>query len=149
MKDFEEKDTPNQPYEDFKDLFPNKNLEEQQLEEQRKFRKKMLPRHIAAFVVYFMIMFLVSSVIAVLISFIPGTLVETPPEEQVVINVVVDIDAMAFITPESYNQYQDKYGNYINATKYNDDYLVIVSASNYIIFKEKFLMEDEEKNSNN
>ena len=63
MKDFDEKDMTNEPYEDFKDLIPEKTLEDQQKEQENAFRKKMLPRYIISLPVYFIGQIILSTII--------------------------------------------------------------------------------------
>ena len=146
MKDFDEKEKTNEPYEDFKDLFPEKALEEQQKEQENAFRKKMLPRYIISLPVYFIGQIILSTIIVVLLMLVPNTMVKVSPEESVIIDVVTDSDGIAFIKKEVYNNFSDKYGKYLETANFNLEYLAIVNAYNYDVFKKDWLIEDENQN---
>lgn len=142
MKDFDKKDNLNEPYQEFKDLFSEESAERKQQEDDNNFRKKMLPRYIIALAVYVIGMFLVGSIVLLLISSVPGTVVEVQPEEQVIISVATDNNGLAFILPESYDIYKTKYSKYVSSIEYNE-YLVLVNINNYPIFEREWLIKNE------
>jgi len=146
MKDFDEKDKTKEPYEDFKDLFPEKNLEEQQKEQENAFRKKMLPRYIISLPVYFIGQMIISTIIVVLLMLVPNTMIKVSPEESVIMDVITDSDGMAFMKKDVYNNFSDKYDKYLETADFNLEYLVIVNAYNYEVFKKDWLIEDENQN---
>ena len=146
MKDFDEKDMTNEPYEDFKDLIPEKTLEDQQKEEKEQLRKKMLARHMIALPVYFIGQLVLGLIIGLLILSIPGAKVDTSPDEQVVLGVTTDTNGLAFMKNASYDTYSNKYGKYLKTVKYNDEYLIVTNVYNYSTFEKDWLIKDAEEN---
>lgn len=146
MKDFDEKEKTNEPYEDFKDLIPEKTLEDQQKEEKEQLRKKMLARHMIALPVYFIGQLVLGLIIGLLILSIPGAKVDTSPDEQVVLGVTTDTNGLAFMKNASYDTYSNKYGKYLKTVKYNDEYLIVTNVYNYSTFEKDWLIKDAEEN---
>lgn len=146
MKDFDEKDMTDEPYEDFKNLIPEKTLEDQQKEEKEQLRKKMLARHMIALPVYFIGQLVLGLIIGLLILSIPGAKVDTSPDEQVVLGVTTDTNGLAFMKNASYDTYSNKYGKYLKTVKYNDEYLIVTNVYNYSTFEKDWLIKDAEEN---
>ena len=124
----------NEPYEDFKDLIPEKTLEDQQKEEKEQLRKKMLARHMIALPVYFIGQLVLGLIIGLLILSIPGAKVDTSPDEQVVLGVTTDTNGLAFMKNASYDTYSKLYSKYLKTVKYNDEYLIVTNVYNYSTF---------------
>ncbi len=136
----------NNQYQEFSDLFSEEKQNRQINEEKNEFRKKMLPKHLGAIGIYVLVMFILGSVVALLIRTIPGATEKVSPEKQVIENVAVDSDGLAFITINYYHQNEAVYGKYLAKFQYDDQYYIIVNLHNYETFKDLWLLSDEDGN---
>lgn len=130
-----------EPYDDFRDLIPEKNNEEKEKEEKAALRKRMLPRHILSVVVYVLGMTMLVAILQIIILFIPGSTIKYNPEEELIRNVSGDLNGVAFMSPDIYSEYRGKYSETLKDFKYNDEYLVLVSKENF-----ELLYYDETEN---
>lgn len=130
--DKKEKETnSSEPYQEFKDLFPEKVQEEKEKEEINSLRRKMLWRHILSLVVYGLGMTLLILILQIVIILIPNSTITYNQEEEVVRRISEDINGLTFMTPETFDKYRDKYLETLIDFKFNDEYLVIVSRESY------------------
>ncbi|MDY0295677.1 MAG: hypothetical protein RBQ71_07725, partial [Acholeplasmataceae bacterium] len=86
--------------------------------------------YVYTLLVYGIIMYVVATIIVLVMLEIPkltGTISET---EVLISEVADDVDALAVVMPEVWNEYRDLYKNDVEVIGYYNDYVVLVNAEN-------------------